>query len=198
MCTDLQNQNDLFLNSDEIDLLCKLVVNFIIRHPVSLNIFDFQNVIKYIKELEMGRNIYSLFRELDFGSADSIFEAAFKKYMLTEGKENDHFPQILKKEIMQLSFFFIYAKESEFITSDIPVVTIEDDSNNKFIYFVLTPKVAVVFENYIYFKKNRIIEIDANRVDNINKELIEMQTNKKFLICRTEDILKKYINRGEK
>lgn len=195
VCNPYQNPNALILHGNEKESFFRFVVNLIVRHPhnmeeLSLNKIDENN--------DKISQIRSLLDNMGFGGIESLCYAANKKVMLTYEVENS-FPYACLETLKKLDYTFFYAKKSYFITSDCPVCVGEDpvvDNNDQIsIYFVLSPKVAVIFGNYPHGHnfRNRMIPIDIKKVETFNRSLVKHDDNKRFLIGNSDNLIKKYI-----
>lgn len=198
-CVLAQNQNATILKSEsDKELLIKFIVNLHLRNPKT----DLTTIINHIQcEVQDNEAIEALkqsFEMMNFGSADSICEAAIKKGCLTDEFENG-LPQELAGYIQGTNFAFFYAQDAEFITSDRPACIGTDDSisddNKNCAYLALTPKIAVLFGNYDGSQKcrNRMFKIDKETVDQFNIKLIEHNAYNRFYISTAENNLRQYM-----
>ncbi len=146
-----KNNQALILSSVEKDMLCKFVVNMIVRNPINMEHMNVNHLDEEFLQSEDYSNLTEVLEKMGFGGAKSICEMAQKKAMLTE-EYKDSFPDTFAKELRQLDFSFYYAEKGEFITSDNPVLIGKDknliNEKESFIYCALTPKVSVLFGNY--------------------------------------------------
>ncbi len=198
VCCPTQSEQALILKSSEKELLYRFVINLIVRNPVNMKELCLDFIPDNIRENETVKITYSLFENLGFGSANSLCIAAQKKVSLTDEFE-ESLPRVCNRSIRSLNFSFYYARELEFITSDMPVCIVDDNSiqeeDKTSIYLALTPKVAVLFGNYKGSDRvrNRLFLIDTEKVDFFNKQIIENHKEKHTIIGRSLDILKRYV-----
>lgn len=199
ICTPSQNRKALILKAEEKDILCRFVANLYLRNPVNMQAMDLDIIPEDIRKSEEFELISTLFEWMGFGQMDSLYIAAHKNVMLTEELEGS-FLQELRKNFRKIDFRFYYANEQEFITSDVPVCIGDEQSiqaeHKTCIYLSLTPKIAVLFGNYkeSYSAKNRMLLIDAETVDEFNLQFIRSNKKNRFLIGRSKEILKRYLN----
>lgn len=199
ICNPSQNRKALILRVEEKDLLCRFIANLYLRNPVNMQAMSLDTLTEDIRISEEIELINTLFERMGFGQIDSLCVAAQKNVMLTEELEGS-LPQELQKNFRKIDFRFYYANEQEFITSDAPVCIGNDQSiqaeHKICIYLALTPKIAVLFGNYkeSYNAKNRMLLIDAETVDEFNLQFIRYNKKNRFLIGRSKEILKRYLN----
>ena len=199
ICNPSQNRKALILKTEEKALLCRFVVNLYLRNPMNMQVMNLDTIPEYVRENEEIKVMSTLFKQMGLGQMDSLYIAAQKHIMLTEELE-ESFPQELQKSFRKIDFRFYYADEQEFITSDAPVCMGKDQSiqtEHKIgLYLALTPKIAVLFGNYkeSYNAKNRMLLIDAETVDEFNLQFIRSNKKNRFLIGRSKEILKRYLN----
>lgn len=118
--------------------------------------------------------------------------------MLTEEIEGS-FPQVYAQYLKKICFTFFYALDSEFITSDVPVCLGDDrtisDEDKTCLYFVLSPKIAVLFGNYSKFKihKNRMIKVESEIVDLFNTKAITHHSCMNMLIGSSQELIERYL-----
>lgn len=199
ICNPSQNRKALILKTEEKALLCRFVVNLYLRNPMNMQVMNLDTIPEYVRENEEIKVMSTLFKQMGLGQMDSLYIAAQKHIMLTEELE-ESFPQELQKSFRKIDFRFYYADEQEFITSDAPVCMGKDQSiqteHKICLYLALTPKIAVLFGNYkeSYNAKNRMLLIDAETVDEFNLQFIRSNKKNRFLIGRSKEILKRYLN----
>lgn len=198
VCTSDQNANALILHGKEKETLRRFVINLMLRNPInmdSLALFE-------IPEEEKNSDGMVLFRDImdkmGLGGADSVYLAAQKKAMLTYEIEGS-LPQAYVEKLSKISFTFLYATNSEFITSDIPACFGYDctipDEDKSCLYLALSPKVAVLFGNYNIPRKdeNRMIKIGNEYVDFFNSQIIEHHNYIRLMIGNSREAIEKYI-----
>lgn len=194
VCTPLQNPNALILHGEERNIFFQFIINMLVRNPQSMAMFSLNEM-----ELDMKNNkemhlIKALLDYIGFGGTESLYCAAKKKAFLTEKMENN-FPAACIEVLKNYNYTFFYAKDSSFITSNVPVCVGEDptikENDKTSIYFVLSPKVAVLFGNYKNFRnfKNRLVCIEEKYVKNLNRIFIKHNDNKRFLISNSDENL---------
>ena len=203
LCVPSQNPNALILRDKEKDVLLRLLVNFIVRHPVNMKLLGLSKLPADVLEGEYFAQVQEMLNLMGLGGAKSIFLAAQKKYFLTEGEEIEG--GFLRKfvnnfDLKNLNFTFYYAKDSEFITSDMPVCVGYDymirGENQTCLYCALTPKVAVLFGNYedSRYERNRMIPLAKDIVDCFNTQMIESRRPKRFLIATSVNVIQQYVS----
>lgn len=198
VCTYNQNANALVLHGKEKQVMLRFVVNLMLRNPINMESLALSEIPEDEKNsdgMELFRNIMN---KMGLGGADSIYLAAQKKVMLTYEIE-DGFPQKCVEKLRKICFTFLYATDSEFITSDIPVCYGYDctipDEDKTCLYLALSPKVAVLFGNYNELKrnKNKMIQIESESVDFFNKQIIKHHNYIRLLIGSSNKLFEKYI-----
>lgn len=198
VCTYNQNVNALILHGKEKEILLRFIVNLMLRNPINMDSF----ALSEIPEDEKNSDGMVLFRDImdkmGLGGADSIYIAAQKKAMLTYEIE-DGFPQKCVENLKKISFMFLYATDSEFITSDIPICYGYDcmipDEDKTCLYLALSPKVAVLFGNYNELKgnRNKMIRIENEIVDLFNEQIVKHHNYIRLLIGSSNELIEKYI-----
>lgn len=193
ICTPAQRKGALILNSEEKNLLVRFVVNLIIRNP-----YNMKSLLDNTPPAEWAP-LQNLFDALDFGSSASMYLAANKKIMLTEEVEGN-FPQQCIDDLKRRNFMFLYAKDGEFITGDIPVCIADDcdviGEDKITFYLALTPKIVVLFGNYEGSSKlrNRMVILDNSKVDFFNNQFANYENGKMFLIGSSKEIIQKFVS----
>lgn len=198
VCTSDQNLNALILHGKEKEILRRFTVNLMLRNPINMDSL----ALSEIPEEEKNSDGMSLFRNIlnamGLGGADSVYLAAQKKAMLTYEIEGS-LPQVYVEKLSKISFMFLYATNSEFVTSDIPACFGYDctipDEDKTCLYLALSPKVAVLFGNYNIPRKdeNRMIKIGSEYVDFFNSQIIEHHNHIRLLIGNSRETIEKYI-----
>ena len=199
-CSNPQNAEALILSSSEKDLLCELAINFLLRNPKNMETLN----LSYLDDDFLNSDFYialnELLEKMKIGGAESICKAAQKKVMLTN-EFKGAFPGELVKSIRKLCFSFYYAKENEFISSDMPVcfgtdIAIVGDDKTC-LYLALSPRVAVLFGNYKNSRlhRNRVIEISGDTVDSLNYEMIRKKYYTRFVFARNIEVLRNELKR---
>ena len=204
VCCLTQNPNALILQGNERNIFFRFVINMIVRNPENMKILALNKLESDDMDNDKVKQIRTMLGAIGLGGADSICLAAKKKAMLTDEFENS-FTQACLEALKRLNYTFFYARTNLFITSNIPVCVGEDsiiiEDDKICIYFVLSPKVAVLFGNYKNLRnlKNRMLYIEEKQVENFNLILIKHSDNKRILIGNSEDIIRKYgeIARGD-
>ena len=197
ICTE-KNKNALILHSNEKKMFFSFVVNILIRNPVSMRNMELDTLSDEITKSEFYSKLDYVLKKMGIGGTESIFTAAKKKAYLTfefnEEQENQ-----LVEELSSINFTFLCAEAGEFITSDHPVCFENDlfnkTENSNSLYMVLSPQIAVLFGNYEDSKsrRNRMILIPENLVDELNKSIIEKQHYYKWIIAHSQSAIEKAI-----
>lgn len=198
VCTYNQNVSALILHGKEKEMLRRFVVNLMLRNPINMDSL----ALSEIPEEEKNSDGMSLFRNImnvmGLGGADSVYLAAQKKAMLTYEIEGS-LPQAYVEKVSKISFTFLYATNSVFITSDIPVCFGYDctilDEDRTCLYLALSPKVAVLFGNYNELKgdKNKMIKIESEYVDLFNEQVAKHHNYIRLLIGSSKELIEKYV-----
>lgn len=197
VCNPSQSTDALILHGPERDLFFRFVVNMIVRNPANMEAITL-NILKSndIKNVEANQ-IRTILEKMGIGGADAVFLAAKKQIMLTNEPENS-FPQWCFERLREMNFVFFYAQTNSFITGDIPVCMGDDPSileeDKTSIYFALSPKVAVLFGNYVFFRnfKNHLVYIEEKLVDDFNCAFIKHQDSKQILIANSKAVIERY------
>ena len=199
-CSNPQNAAALILSSSEKDLLCALAINFLLRNPKNMESLRLNNLDADFLSGDFYTALKELLEKMNIGGAESICKAAQKKAMLTY-EFDGAFPNKLVKSIRKLNFTFYYAKENEFISSDMPVCFGTDNAivgdDKTCLYLALSPRVAVLFGNYKNSRmhRNRVIEISESTVDNLNFEMIRKKYYTRFIFARDIEVLRNVLKR---
>ena len=194
-CVPAQNPNALILCGKERNIFRSFVVNLILRNPLNMESLELSKIPNddFIEELMT--SLHRLPEDMKLGGAESVYIAAQKKVMLTEELEGS-FPLLCADKLKKLKFIFLYARDGEFITSNVPVCLGNDQSivgdNKMCLYLALTPKVAVLFGNYKESKKNHMAIVDNEIVDAFNMQMIKHGPEIKFIIGSSEELIRKY------
>lgn len=198
VCTYNQNVNALILHGKEKEMLRRFVVNLMLRNPINMDSL----ALSEIPEEEKNSDGMSLFRNImnamGLGGADSVYLAAQKKAMLTYEIEGS-LPQAYVEKLSKISFTLLYATNSEFITSDIPVCFGYDctilGEDRTCLYLALSPKVAVLFGNYNELKgdRNKMIKLKSEYVDFFNEQIVKHHNYIRLLIGSSKELIEKYV-----
>ena len=193
ICTE-KNKKALILHSNEKKMFFSFVVNMLIRNPVSMRNMELDTLSDEITKSEFYSKLDYVLKKMRIGATESIFKAAQKKAYLTFEYENP-----LIEELERLDYCFLLAQKGEFITSDHPVCYGNDlyikTENSTCLYMALSPQIAVLFGNYEDSKsrRNRMILIPENLVDELNKSIIEKQHYYKWIIAHSQSAIEKAI-----
>ena len=125
ICTLTQNPDALILKQKEKILLYKFIINMIIRNPCNMEILQLNEVSSDINNSDW---MISLRKELDnigLDGIDSLVIAAQKIVMLTE-EIPDSFPRQCTDILKKFPFHLFFAREGEFVTSNLPVCLCDD------------------------------------------------------------------------
>lgn len=198
ICTPEQNPNALILQGKEREIFFRFVVNLMVRNPVNMTLLALSKLPKEIEHSDKMLIFRDVMNKMGLGGADSVYLAAQKRVMLTEEIEGS-FPQVYAQYLKKICFTFFYALDSEFITSDVPVCLGDDrtisDEDKTCLYFVLSPKIAVLFGNYSKFKihKNRMIKVESEIVDLFNTKAITHHSCMNMLIGSSQELIERYL-----
>lgn len=193
-----KNKNDVILNIDEEKLFFHFIANMLVRNPVSMKKMGIDSLSEDFKETEFYVETTHKLKERGKSEVDSIILCVLKSLCLTKEYSNDGL-DLLIEEISKIDYYFLVAKEREFITTDHPVCFESDffnkTENSNSLYMVLSPHVVVQFGNHSYskFKRNRMILIPENLVDELNKSIIEKQHYYKWIIAHSQSAIEKAI-----
>lgn len=193
-----KNKNALILHSNEKKIFFHFVANMLVRNPVSMEKMGIDSLSDDFKETEFYVETTHKLKEMGKSEVDSIILFILKSLCLTNEYSNDGL-DLLIEEISKIDYYFLVAKEREFITTDHPVCFESDlfnkTENSNSLYMVLSPHVVVQFGNHSYskFKRNRMILIPENLVDELNKSIIEKQHYYKWIIAHSQSAIEKAI-----
>ncbi|MDE6026283.1 MAG: DUF4238 domain-containing protein [Lachnospiraceae bacterium] len=198
ICTSAQNPNAMILYGKEKEVLFRFVVNLMVRNPLFMESLALSEIPEEIKNSDE----MSLFRadmcKMGLGGADSIYLAAQKEVMFTDEIEGS-FPYEYAKYLKKISFTFFYSLNSDFITSDMPVLLGNDcmisDEIKTYLYLALSPKIAILFGNYNLpqIRKNKMIKIESEIVDLFNIKILKHHNNINMLIGNSREMIEKYV-----
>lgn len=186
--TNNQNPNASICINGEKEIFFSIIANLLYRNPKTLEEYKITEIEdEFLNEFDL-KSLCDLLDEIGLGGGESIIRMAKKRALLLEddGSPISNFIAGLKL----LPFEFLYAKDGSFITSDIPVSYGNDStikaSNKECLYFPISSKIAVLFGNY-GFKKNKMIPINKNIVDDFNRAYIGIgEIKKNLIICNNE------------
>ena len=200
VCIKDQNPNALICTGKDRKLLISFIVNLFVRNPWTLNQFDFEGTsdkLNGVKEFEVIRD---LLEKMNFGSADSLFEAANKQAMLTE-KFDGGFAVSLCKLLENDNYTFFFSEEDTFTTSSFPsnvgIDPYTTDENHMSAFLPLSPHVAVLFGNYenTVDVRNKLVHIDTDNGMLFNKAVFLKQPEQiRFIIGNSRRIVEKCVN----
>lgn len=198
VCTSDQNANALILHGKEKEILRRFVINLMFRNPINMDSLALSELSDEEKNSDGMSLVRSILDGMGFGGAESFYLAVIKKAMLTYEME-DSLPQVYVEKLSKISFSFLYATNSVFITSDIPVCFGYDctipDEDKTCLYLALSPKVAVLFGNYNVPRRdeNRMIKIRSEYVDFFNSQIIENHNYIRLIMGNSRDAIQKYM-----
>lgn len=198
VCTLDQDSAALILHGKEKEVLRRFVINLMLRHPANMTSLALSEIPEEERNSDEMSELRKILNEMGLGGAESVYLAAQKKAMLTYESENS-FPQIYVEKLRNICFTFYYAKNSEFITSDMPVCFGDDytivDEDKTCLYLALCPKVAVLFGNYNVHRrvKNRMIKLESEYVDLFNDHTIKYHNYIHMLIANSKELIEKYV-----
>lgn len=198
ICTSVQNPKALILHGGEKDVFFRFVVNLVVRNPLYMDLLAISEIPEEIKNSDGMSFFRDIMCKVGLGDADSFYLAAQKKVMLTDEIEGS-FPQEYAEYLKRICFTFFYAKDNEFITSDIPVRIGNDcmisDDDKTCLYLAISPKIAVLFGNYNLpqIHKNRMIKIESEIVDLFNAQIIKCHNYINMLIGNSQGLIEKYL-----
>lgn len=201
ICTPKQSKNALILHTDEKEILYRLIANFLLRNPVTMDELDLNNT-GFMNTDEKER-LDKLLCMLSLCSIDELIMFTNKKFALTEEIDGNGIKQI-SDNIRKLGFVFVYSPEGHFITSSFPITIGEDNAilseDKTSIHCALSPKLSVLFGNYSAFEHmhNRMIRIENNNiVRKVNDQAAKPILNHgRTLIASSKENLMKYIKNG--
>ena len=144
--------------------------------------------------------IRDLLEKMNFGSADSLIEAANKQAMLTE-KFDGGFAVSLCKLLENDNYTFFFSEEDTFTTSSFPsnvgIDPYTTDENHMSAFLPLSPHVAVLFGNYenTVDVRNKLVHIDTDNGMLFNKAVFLKQPEQiRFIIGNSRRIVEKCVN----
>lgn len=108
--------------------------------------------------------------ELGFGTAKPLVELA-QKMSLFNPETDDGIAQQIKNLLKRMSVSFLVSNESEFVTSDCPVIYQTNDNKLNCILMTLSPNVAIIYyDSYNSNRfRNKVILLPEKEVSKLNK-----------------------------
>lgn len=198
ICTAAQNPNAVILQGKEKEVFFRFIVNLMVRNPVNMEQLKLSEIPECMKKTDEFLTYKDILNKMGLGGVESFFIAAQKKVMLTNELEGNY-PQELADCLKKIYFSFFYARQGEFITSDVPIcfgddITISGEDKTC-LYFALSPKVAVLFGNYALQqkKKNKMITIDMEYIDFFNSQIIKHHNYINVLIGASRESIERYL-----
>lgn len=82
--------------------------------------------------------------------------------------------------------------DTEFITSDQPIINLSNDVNNIELYYPLNPKIAIKIHLKKQQKKYESLKLNEEKVNELNKLIYK--NAEEFVFSKSENIIKKYVN----
>lgn len=198
VCTSKQNQNALILHGEEKEVLCRFVVNLMLRNPSNMELLALSDIPKDVKRSDGFLLFKDIMKKMGLGGAESIYLAAQKKAMLTEELESS-FPKVYAEYLKNICFTFFYAEDGNFVTSDVPVCFGKDwtisDEDKTCLYIAVTSKIALLFGNYNMpqTRKNRMVRIKSEIVELFNKQMAKHFNRINMLIGNSKELIEKYV-----
>lgn len=197
-CIPQQNPRALILHTEEKKILFKFLINLLVRNPVNMSAMGIDELSDDIKSNDEILAYKEIMDKMGFGNGDSIVLASQKKAMLTDEFRGGYTDDLFNV-IRNINYTFYYAQSGEYITSNVPVCYGEDQTisgdHKLCLSLALTPKVLVLFGNYkeSVNYKNRMITIEADMVDEFNRQMIKACFGQHMLIGSNELLIKRYV-----
>lgn len=163
------NGKSLICNKMEKEVIADMVTNFLVRNPNTTYGFVNNDTTEQLFEEDEIVEIDTVMKAVGFGTAKPIVEL-LQKIALFNTETGGTAKQI-KNRLKQMNCTFLVAIESEFVTSDCPVIYEIEDNEIKYILMTLSPKVALIYGVSNESKKfrNRTIIATAKYIDIFNK-----------------------------
>ena len=172
--TRLSSQNStnaLILNASEVRETYEFINNLIVRHPIAMSNFLTDEKYKLAYENNKNTNlIKDLFEMLGFGDPESFMKVSFKNtYFDSKGKGVSYI-----NYFETMHHVFLKATNASFITSDFPVRMDLNYENRTFnsIYLPLSSDYAVCLGSKRSSNRNRIVSLNKEMVNNLNKYVL--------------------------
>lgn len=197
ICEEPKNKNALICNSEDKMVLCKFVVNMLLRNPWSLEQAKVDKFPDEVIENKEVQSINQLFLDMEFGSAKSLIKAANKKVWL-DGEFTESVPEQLTSELLSLNFSVLSSDKAVFVTSSFPVLydtydTEDGITHPKMIYMPIHPHFAVLYTNNSIVRgyRNRKVVLPENDVNRMNQLFLRSDIDQvRFIISNNESALK--------
>ena len=185
------NSGALICSNRNKEILCRFIANLIFRNPKTMKEYKLSEIEDEILNTDETKSLCYVLDQIGFGSGLPIIKAAKKKAYLTEEIDGGVITDCVK-EMRALPFMFFYAQEGSFIIKDMPVCAGTDKSilgNNKLCFYVpLSSKIAVLYGNYNEIKRNRMVKINRERVNDLNNVYIGSKEKQvKRVLCSSKE-----------
>ena len=185
------NSSALICSNRNKEILCRFVANLIFRNPKTMEEYKLSEIDDEILNADETKSLCYVLDQIGFGSGLSIIKAAKKKAYLTEEIDGGMIMGCVK-DMRALPFMFLYAEEGSFILKDMPVCAGTDKSilneNQLCFYVPLSSKIAVLYGNYNEIRRNRMVKINQDRVNDLNSVYIGAKEKQvKRILCSSRE-----------
>ncbi len=187
LCLNPNNKHALICTKEDKELLADFVANFYLRNPSVVNSPEFQDI-SDIRENPICVAIQELFDWLEFGSIEPMLIEGNKRAWLRNDMENSGH-NCFKQQLLNKHVTFLVSEKGLFITSNVPVIV--DSSKEDYVFFVLSPYVAVLY-NYKW-PSNRTVYVSEKHALRFNS-LYTMNNPDEITLYGTQDNLIKTLN----
>ena len=181
------NSRALICSKRNKEILCRFVTNLIFRNPKTMKEYKLSEIEDELLNADETKALCYVLDQIGFGSGLSIIKAAKKKAYLTEEIDGGIILDCVK-DMRELPFMFLYAEEGSFVLKDMPVCAGTDKSilndNQLCFYAPLSSKIAVLYGNYNEIRRNRMVKINQDRVNDLNSVYIGSKEKQvKRILC---------------
>lgn len=191
-CKEGPANNQTICSDTEANTLRSMVVNLYLRNPATLDFANINELPKRITESEAYVLTDSIFRNSEYGDAESLGRH-FNKMMWLDDRFPGGIPTRMKSDIEKHHFFFLNSQDRRFITCDFPVIPQIDEHGNVAVLLApLSPECFLAFSNQKVdaWMHNRVLRTNNEIVDDMNSMVINIQwKHSRFFVGRDKEDL---------